>query len=205
MALALVLLVGAGLLLRSFVTLLRVDPGFDPSRTMTVKVSIPTVEVHRRGAAAGVLQSAVRAARRAARRDRRRRHELPADRRARRRDQLRDRREAEAPAGQEPVTDVRVIDPQLFQGDGRAAAARPRVRRAATPAAEIRRVIVNQTLASKHFPGEDPIGKSIIVVVERRGAGRDRRRRRRRAPAGSRDGGARDDLLAARRGSPIPS
>src|SRR5258707_11262612 len=40
-ALALVLLVGAGLLMRSFLMLLRVDPGFDPSRTMTVRVSIP--------------------------------------------------------------------------------------------------------------------------------------------------------------------
>src|SRR4051812_15512659 len=44
MALALVLLVGAGLLLRSFTMLLRVDPGFDPSHTITIKVSIPSAK-----------------------------------------------------------------------------------------------------------------------------------------------------------------
>ena len=44
MALALVLLVGSGLLLRSFVALMQVDPGFDPAHTMTVKVSIPAAK-----------------------------------------------------------------------------------------------------------------------------------------------------------------
>ena len=41
MALALVLLAGAGLLIRSFVKLLDVDAGFDPARIVTMKVSIP--------------------------------------------------------------------------------------------------------------------------------------------------------------------
>jgi len=40
-ALALVLLAGAGLLLRSFIALMRVDPGFDPHNVLTMKMAVP--------------------------------------------------------------------------------------------------------------------------------------------------------------------
>src|SRR5204863_4160355 len=39
-ALALVLLIGAGLLLRSFVRVLNIDPGFDPKNVLTMRISL---------------------------------------------------------------------------------------------------------------------------------------------------------------------
>ena len=44
MALAVVLLVGAGLLIRSFANLLRVNPGFRPERVVSFNVSLPSVK-----------------------------------------------------------------------------------------------------------------------------------------------------------------
>jgi predicted permease len=44
MALAVVLLIGAGLLLRSFATLLKVDPGFRPENVVSFDVSAPSIK-----------------------------------------------------------------------------------------------------------------------------------------------------------------
>jgi predicted permease len=44
-ALAVILLVGAGLMIRTFQTLRHVDPGFDPNDALTMRVSIPPAQV----------------------------------------------------------------------------------------------------------------------------------------------------------------
>jgi putative ABC transport system permease protein len=162
MALALVLLVGAGLLLRSFVTLLRVDPGFDPGRTMTVKVAIPQTKYkdaaqqqaffnqlfERIDALPGVTAAGGTSF-------------LPIN-------GLGSATGFEVvgkpkpAAGQEPVTDVRVITHDYFKAMG-VPLLRGRAFDGRDTGTGIHRVIVNQALAAKYFPGEDAIGKSIIV------------------------------------------
>ena len=169
MALALVLLVGAGLLMRSFVALLRVDPGFDSSRTITVKVSIPTLKYtnaekqqaffnqlfERFDALPGVTATGGTSF-------------LPMN-------GLGSATgfwvvgKPKPPRGQDLVTDVRVVSHNYFQ-----AMAVPLLRGRTFDSRDlgtgVRRVIVNQTLARKHFPGEDPIGKSIVVSWNDEGA-----------------------------------
>jgi putative ABC transport system permease protein len=161
-ALALVLLVGAGLLLRSFVTLLRVDPGFDPARTITMKVSIPTSKYadagrqqaffnqlfERLDALPGIVATGGNSF-------------LPmAGLGAATSFRIVGRPRPEP--GQEPVTDVRVITNRYFQAMG-VPLLRGRAFDRHDDGTQVRRVIINQTLANKHFPGEDAIGKSIIV------------------------------------------
>ena len=46
MALAIVLLAGAGLVLRSFARLIAVDPGFDPANVLTMDVELPDLRYH---------------------------------------------------------------------------------------------------------------------------------------------------------------
>jgi len=161
-ALALVLLVGAGLLLRSFVTLLRVDPGFDPARTITMKVSIPTSKYtdagHRQAffnqlferldALPGVVATGGNSFLPMAGLGAATSFEIVG--------------QPKPAAGQAPVTDVRVVTHNYFQAMG-VPLLRGRAFDRRDDGTQIRRVIVNQALARKHFPGEDAIGKSIIV------------------------------------------
>ena len=53
-ALAVILLVGAGLLTHSFVRLIRVDPGFDPNNVMTAEILLPQEEYQDAGRRAAV-------------------------------------------------------------------------------------------------------------------------------------------------------
>jgi putative ABC transport system permease protein len=161
-ALALVLLVGAGLLIRSFATLLKVDPGFDPSRTVTMKVSIPTAKY-----STGDQQRAFY-------------------------DQLFERLDAipgvqaaggtsylplnglgaatgfaivgrpKPEAGQEPVTDVRVTTHNYFRAMG-IPLLRGRLFDQSDAGSNVRRVIISESMARTFWPNDDPIGQQIIV------------------------------------------
>ena len=161
-ALALVLLVGAGLLIRSFVRLLEVDPGFDPAHTITMKVTIPTATYgtperqraffddlfQRLDALPGVTAAGGSSF-------------LP----------LNGMGAATAyevagqpvpPKGQEHVADVRVVTHEYFKAMG-IPVLRGRTFDRRDTGRNARRVIVNETLARRHFPNEDPVGKRLII------------------------------------------
>ncbi|HEX5473989.1 MAG TPA: ABC transporter permease [Vicinamibacterales bacterium] len=162
MALALVLLVGAGLLVRSFMALVRVDPGFDPSHTVTMKLSLPQARYRDNAAVIGFF------------------------------DRLFDRIDAlpgvrasggtsflplngmgaatsfeivgrpAPPAGDEPVADVRVVTRDYFKAMG-VRLVRGRFFDARDAGAQRHRVIINETMARTYWPGEDPIGRQVVI------------------------------------------
>jgi putative ABC transport system permease protein len=160
--LALVLLVGAGLLLRSFAALIGVNPGFDPSHTLTVKVSIPAATYKTADQQRAFF-----------------------DRLFERIDALPGVRLAggtsflplnglgaatsfsivgqpKRPAGQEPVTDVSVVTHNYFGAMG-IRLLRGRTFDSRDAGRGVRRVVVNEALARKYFAATDPIGQHIVV------------------------------------------
>ena len=161
-ALALMLLVGAGLMTRSFAELMRVSPGFEPGNLLAVQIYLPQSKyktgidrtrfymdaIRRVGALPGVHSAAGVSA-------------LPMypvgidyalpftiDGHA-------------APAnGEEPRADIRTATPGYFETmkiallKGRFIDARDRQGAPGT-------VVINETMARRHFAGEDPIGKIV--------------------------------------------
>jgi putative ABC transport system permease protein len=160
--LALIVLVCAGLMIKSFARLQAVSPGFDPERILTMRVVLPGSKypeehqrltffrqaVERLSALPGVESAGAVSF-------------LPmTGPAAATRFKVTDR--PEPPPGQDPVTDVRVTDVNFFRTMGV-----PMVRgrtydeREATEARHV--AVINEAMARKYFPGEDPIGKTIAV------------------------------------------
>ena len=101
MAVAVVLLVGAGLLIRSFVQLTRVDPGFRPDQALSFRVALQSAK-YRRGCTDTPSRAGVRGqAPRAARGDGRGHHQRAAVQRPRRDGRLRGRGRAATAAERE--------------------------------------------------------------------------------------------------------
>src|SRR5215213_6666129 len=159
-ALSLMLLVGAGLLTRSFLSLLRTDPGFNPDNVLTMSLVLPVAKykdepprvafyndlVQRVKAQPGVESAAFV-------------NFLPLGG-SNSSDSYLVEGEPEPAAGQEHGGRYRVATPDYFRTmeisivRGRAFTEQDKA--GATPV-----VIVNETLARQHWPGEDPIGKRI--------------------------------------------
>ncbi|HEV3410232.1 MAG TPA: ABC transporter permease [Chthoniobacterales bacterium] len=160
-SLALVLLIGAGLMIRSFVRLQSVEPGFQPENVLTMRVQLPRkkyAEPHQitdffkqaqeRVAALPGVQAVGAIS------------YLPLTGPAAR-DGFKIIGQPDPAPGQEPPCEVRVITPTYFQAmgipllKGRLLDERD--------GKEPRVLLINETLAKRYFPNEDPIGKRIAV------------------------------------------
>ncbi len=160
-ALSLLLLIGAGLLLRSFRKLLEVDPGFDSRNLLTMNVSLPTVkyakpeqqiaffdEVLRRVTALpGVRSAAISAAQPLS--WKRITPVLPEG-------------QPEVPLAQRPFLDIEAVSPQWFQ-TMRVPLRGGREFTGADNAQAPKVVVVNETFAKRFWPNENPVGKHVVV------------------------------------------
>ena len=162
--LALVLLVGAGLMVRSFLRLQAVDPGFDAANLLTLRVQLPpakysddakVVAFFRQATADFRTLPGVRAASAVS--------ALPFADLGAATDFTVEGRPA-PPPGADLVTDVRVVDEEYFRTmnipvvAGRTFSAQEGV--------EDRKVaVINQAMVRRYFPGENPVGKRIAVEM----------------------------------------
>ena len=161
-ALALVLLVGAGLLVRSFVRLLDQNPGFDPTRTVTMRISLPAARYGAEGQRAQFLNRFFQQV-----------DALPGVEAsgaisflpltglgAATSMEIVGKPKPER--GQEPVTDVRVITHDYLKTMG-VPLLKGRLLSDSDAADAKGRVVINETMALRHWPGEDPIGKRVRI------------------------------------------
>jgi putative ABC transport system permease protein len=162
-ALALVLLVGAGLLVKSFARLQEVDPGFDHENVLTMRVPLPRARyakdeqvaefyralLERVRSLPGVESAAVA-------------NELPFTGRGW-------PVEVEAadrpvpPAGQSPVADWGIVSPEYFRTMG-IPLIRGRALAESDTAAARRVVVVDEEVARHFWPGGEAVGQRLRVV-----------------------------------------
>ncbi len=158
-ALSLVLLVGAGLMIRSFSRLLAVDPGFKSDNVLTAFVSLPLSKYPQHQAQVAFFDGLIERLR-----------NLPSVSATGVVSDLPlfggsstgfsvDGRPEPLP-GQRPMTDYRMITPDYFTAMGmKLVKGRAFSRHDTQDAPGV--VIINQTMAARFFAGEEPVGKRI--------------------------------------------
>jgi predicted permease len=164
-ALALVLLVSAGLLIRSFTRLRQVDTGFDADNVLTMVVSLPGRKYKEDPQVITFFRQALERIR-----------ALPGVRAAGMVNYLPlygglgsttgftvEGRPA-PPPGEEPATNVRVADAAYF-GTMNIPLLRGRNFTELEDGQARHVVVISESMARQHFPGEDPIGKTISVEM----------------------------------------
>jgi putative ABC transport system permease protein len=160
-AISLLLLIGAGLLVRSFERLLHTDPGFVPDHVLTMEVSLPTTkyaqarqqtdffrEVLRRvSALPGVRSAAISAA-------------LPLQ--FKRVTPLLPQGQPEVPLAQRPFIDIEAVSPTWF-ATMQVPLIAGRTFNDADDAEAPKVVVVNRAFARRFWPGDNAIGKTILI------------------------------------------
>jgi putative ABC transport system permease protein len=158
-AFALTLLIGAGLLAKSFWLLRHVEPGIDQERLLTARISLPSSKYREENAQKTFFQQlltnlssepGVRSAALSS--------GLPPDRSSYS-DEFSVAGEAVPPDGKVPVADVILTTPAFFRTVGAALIGRDFNDGDKEGSAPV--VIINQTLARRFFAGKDPLGKQI--------------------------------------------
>jgi putative ABC transport system permease protein len=165
-ALALVLLIGAGLLIRSFARLQAVSPGFDPQSLFTAKVELPAQKypkAEQRVAFFAELLERVRA--------------LPGVTAATGSASLPFTglgpaagysvagRPAPLAIADLPVADVRVVDPDYFR-TMRIPLIRGRFFNEREETQESHMVIISETMARESWPNADPLGQQVVIRMK---------------------------------------
>ena len=160
-ALALVLLVGAGLLIRSFAKLMDVNPGFQPQQTITMRLNLPGVRYDDDAKSTGFFNRLFEKI-----------DAIPGVQSAGAISFLPLTGLASAtsyqvvgdpkPAGQEPVTDVRVISHKYLAAMG-VPLVRGRLFNENDPNDAKNKIIINEAMARAHWPNEDPTGKRVSI------------------------------------------
>ena len=164
-ALALVLLVGAGLLIRSFNRLQSVDPGFNPHNVLTMRISLPSRKYDTDRKTIDFFHQAVEQIK-----------ALPGVEAAGATNYLpfagphsgtsvEIEGRPKLPPGQELTTGACVTDAKYF-GAMQIPLKRGRLF-TEQEATEMRHVVViNEAFARKNLPGEDPIGKRVTIYMK---------------------------------------
>ncbi len=163
-ALALTLLIGAGLMAKSFMRLQQVDPGFRAENVLTMRLTLPVSKYREEPKRTAFYKEAV--ARVGA---------LPGVESAGAVTFLPFSGPGSAtsftvvdrpppPAGQSYTTDVRLSDANYFRTMGIPLVRGRNFSEAETTEAR-RVVLISEALARKYFPGEDPLGKSLVISM----------------------------------------
>ncbi|HWS56871.1 MAG TPA: ABC transporter permease [Pyrinomonadaceae bacterium] len=158
-ALSLVLLVGAGLLIRSFVALLGTPPGYDPSQVLTATLDVsravyPEPERFFQQVGARVRElPGVEAAGMTS---------LPPLSASDTSVEFRIEGRPEPQPGSAPVARPLAIDEDFFRAM-RVPVRKGRALGEQDTGRSLKVVVVNEELARRYFPGEDPIGKRLIL------------------------------------------